>query len=130
MSNLKHLPKSIPAKDFEFQFDSTGALTNERYFGDFKCKIPNLKKQSEIAKHKAFLNAGYDATLDQGTKNIHHMVSYLKHTITSAPQWFYDSDGCYDLFDNNVIEDLYGEVLKREEEWIKQVWPDGQPSKS
>lgn len=126
MSDLKHLPKSIPAKDFEFQFDIDGALTKERYHGDFKCKIPNIKKQSEIAKHVAFLNAGYDLMLDSATKNIHHMVSYLKHTITKGPDWFYESDGCYDLFDSNVIEALYNEVLKKEEEWINTVWPDGQ----
>lgn len=128
MSDLKHLPKSIPAKDFEFQIDVTGALTKERYHGDFKCKLPNMRIQAEIDKYRAFLNAGYDAVLDPQTKNLHKMVAYCKHVITKAPVWFYDSDCGYDLFDVNVIQEIYDEILILEEKWIGEVWPDGQVS--
>tara|TARA_R110000868_G_C10973188_1_gene771482 strand:+ start:25727 stop:26113 length:387 start_codon:yes stop_codon:yes gene_type:complete len=128
MSELKHLPKSIPAKDFEFQIDVVGKLTGERYHGDFKCKIPNNRMQANIAKHKARLNAGYDATLDSGTKNMHHMNAYCTYTITSSPAWFLETDYGYDLFDIDVLEAIYDEVLRLEEEWINKVWPDGQLS--
>lgn len=130
MNEIKHLPKSVPAKDFEFTIDETGKLTNERYFGDFKCRLPNLKTQAQIAKYKAYLNAGYDAVLDSQTKNLHHMVAYCRHTITKAPLWFIDSDYGYDLFDMDVVEAVYNEILALEEEWIKKVWPDGQLSES
>lgn len=122
MNKLKHLPKSIPEKDTEFQLKSTGALTKEKYSGTFKCKIPNLRVQAQIAKTKAFLNAGFEDSLDSQMKNLHQMVAYLKHTVTDSPDWFRESDYGYDLFDANVVEEIYLKVLRFEEDWLEQVW--------
>lgn len=122
MNKLKHLPKSIPDKDQEFELKVTGTLTKEKYLGTFKCRIPNLRTQAQIAKTKAFLNAGYDESLDAQAKNLHHMVSYLKHTITEAPEWFSESESGYDLYDVNVVEEIYRKVLGYEEAWLKKIW--------
>lgn len=122
MNKIKHLPKTVPAKSFEFEVDLEGKLTQERYFGKFKSRIPNLKTQADIAKYNARLNAGFDAVLDPMTKNLHRMVSYLKFTVEEGPDWFFDSEFGYQLYDHDIIEALYFEVLSKEEEWYKSVW--------
>lgn len=122
MNKVKHLPKTIPSRDHEFSIDVQGSLTNENYKGDFKSKIPRLREQALIAKEKALMNAGFDATLDKQIKNLHHMVAYLKHSITDAPAWFYETDFGYDLYDTNVVEEIYHAVLEKEESWLESVW--------
>lgn len=122
MNKIKHLPKSIPDRAKEFEIKVKGALTGEEYEGEFKCQIPRLREQAMIAKEKAFLNAGFDATLDKAIKSLHHMVAYLKHTIKDAPDWFMQTDYGYDLYDTNVVEEVYHSVLKLEEEWLETVW--------
>lgn len=130
MNEIKHLPKTLPSRNAEFEIDIVGSLTKSDYKGGFSCKIPNQRAQSLIAKHKAFLNAGFDATLDKQIKNLHHMVSYLKFTIDKAPEWFIESDSGYDLYDTNVVEEIYHKVLKTEEDWLNTVWGSDKDNES
>lgn len=124
MSKIKDLKKSLPDSQYEFSLECQGAVTGKSYEGSFEGKIMNNREQAKVAKNKAFLNAGFDATLDVGTKNLHHMVSYLKFALTSAPSWFTESDFGYDLFDANVVEEIYGQVIKAEEAWYRDIWGD------
>lgn len=122
MSNIKDLQKSLPDMTHRFEVDMKGQLTNLSYKGDFVCKIPSAKDQSAIAKHKAYLNGGFDDGLDVGTKNLHHMISYLRYTLKEFPKWWEDNDLGYELYDVNVIETVYGFVLEFEQSWMEKVW--------
>jgi hypothetical protein len=123
MSNFKHLPKSLPKENPFFDLEETiGQLTKEPYSGRFECKIPNQRIQANIAKYKAFLNGGMDATLDSATKNLHHMTAYCKFCLVECPDWFKDSDYGYDLYDNNILEAVYHEILKKEQNWLDGIW--------
>jgi len=123
MSNSKHLPKSLPKVNPFFELKETvGALTKEAYSGRFECQIPNQRIQANIAKYVAFLNGGMDATLDKATLNLHKMHAYCKFTLVESPDWFCDSDYGYDLYDNNVLEAVYDEILEKEERWLEGIW--------
>lgn len=122
MSNFKHLSKSVPDMRSTFIISVEGILTKTKYEGEFTCKIPNIQTQASIKKYRAMLNGGLDASLDIETHNIHHMISYLKYTLEKAPEFWEESDNGYSLYDINVVEEVYKNVLKFEEEWIKTVW--------
>lgn len=108
--------------EHDFDYSGEGQITKFPYEGPFKCKIPNVKDQAAIAKHRAYLNGGYDQHLDVGTKNLHHMVSYLRYTLISYPDWWESSDLGYQLYDANVIEEVYANVLEFEQGWMEKVW--------
>lgn len=122
MTKINDLPKSLPSRDHEFTIKLVGNLTKHEYSGDFKCKLPNLKTQSLIAKTKAFYNAGFELSLDPVIKNLHHMVAYCKHTLTDAPDWFKNNDYGYDLYDDNILFEVYNKILEFENSWIESVW--------
>lgn len=137
MVNIKDLAKELPSMEHEFEVDVQGAVTGIQYKGTFRCKIPNVRTQAMIAKHKAFLNGGFDRDLDLGTLNLHHMISYLRYTLIQPdkkketpagyPDWWHDADLGYELFDINVIEAVYQKVLDFEQEWTEKVWgPQGE----
>lgn len=99
-----------------------GIITRKLFHGDFTCKIPNLKIQALIEKHKAMLNGGLQASLDPLTLHMHHMLAYLRYTLTDFPKWWKEADMGYDLYDGNIVEELYNRVMKFESEWMEAVW--------
>lgn len=119
---MSNLPTQLPETTEIFLIDCSGNLTKKTYTGEFTCKIPNLKDQANIAKYKATLNQGLDDILDIGTRNLHHMVSYLKYTLLKSPDWFEKSNYGYELYDANVIEEVYQKVLDFESKWVTEVW--------
>lgn len=122
MSNIANLKKALPSTEHSFSISVEGNLTRNQYDGNFACKIPNIKTQAAIAKHKAMLNGGFEEGLDIGTRNMHHMISYLRYTLTEMPKWWKDEDLGYNLFDINVIETVYAKVLEFEKAWYEEVW--------
>jgi len=122
MSNLADLKKSLPDLDHSFSINVEGILTKKPYSGNFSCKIPNIKTQAQIAKHRAMLNGGFEEGLDVATRNMHHMVSYLRYTLTEFPKWWEEADLGYDLFDPNVVEEVYYTVLDFEKKWYESIW--------
>lgn len=122
MSNFANLKKSIPPTETSFTIQTEGNLTKTQFEGNFACKIPNVKTQAAIAKHRAMLNGGFDDGLDIGTRNLHHMISYLRYTLTETPKWWQEADMGYELFDINVIEEVYQRVLDFEKAWFEQIW--------
>lgn len=122
MSEINKLRKDLPPMETTFQVEETGELTKKRYVGEFSCKIMNKKEQAMVAKHKAFLNGDMAQQLDFATLKLHHQISYLRYALTEYPLFWKNSDLGYELYDMNVIEAVYNQVLKFEEDWITQVW--------
>lgn len=122
MSEIKDLKKSLPDMTHAFSIEEEGMLTRQMFRGDFKSKIPDAKTRAMIAKHKVMLNGGFEKDLDLGTKLLHQMVSYLRYTLTEFPKWWKDADLGYALYDVNVIEKVYDEVLAFEKTWYESIW--------
>lgn len=130
MNNFKDLSKSLPEKTQTFEIDVVAETTKIRYYGEFEFTIPNLRTAASISKNEAALNGGLDAILDYGTKNLHHMISYLKFTITKAPKFWEESNSGYDLMDGDVIEAVYMKTLEIENAWIKACWGEKEEEKT
>lgn len=122
MNKSNSLPTELPPMEKSFQIEITGAFTKKRFIGDFSCRIPNLKDQCLIEKHKAFLDGEMAIHLPAGVRKTHHMISYLRYTLFEYPKFWKEADLGYELRDLNVVEDIYNKVLDFEENWMKQVW--------
>ena len=123
MDNFKEMMKKLPSNTGSFNIlDLEGIVTKHKYSGNFVSKVPNLRIQANIAKFRGVLNGGDDAGLDLGTQNLHHMIAYLKHVLVEFPKWWEESDYGYELYDINVIEKIYEEALKLENDWVETAW--------
>ena len=123
---MKDLPEQLPATDGVFQIDVVGAVTKQRFLGEFGCKIPTIKDQAQIAKYEAYLNGEYPVYLNQGVLKVHKQVAYLKYTLTDKPKFWRESEDGYNLRDPNVLEAVYAEVLAFEEKWYRAIWGEEQ----
>jgi hypothetical protein len=123
MLEVKDLKKSLPPMENSFSLVAfEGGITKKIYEGNFSCKIPNVKLQALIEKHKAVLNGGLEASLDGGTRHVHHMLAYLRYTLVQTPKWWSETDMGYELYDLNVIQEIYDKVLQFEKEWLENIW--------
>jgi hypothetical protein len=125
MSENVNPVKTIPDPNHKFQIDVIGKVTGKRFLGDFTSTIPRLKEQGMINKHEAYLNGDMAQFLAPGTRKLHQMIAYLRYTLKEYPSFWKESDLGYELMDLNVIIEVYDEVLRFEEEWMKKVWGDG-----
>lgn len=121
---MRELDKDLPTTSHEFLLDIQGRLTKRRYLGEFVCKIPTIKDQALIAKHKAMLNGEFPVYLDPGIVKIHDMIAYLRYTLTDYPKFWRESDLGYDLRDDNLIQAVYDEVIDFENNWLKKIWEE------
>ena len=123
MDNFKDMMKKLPSNTNDFNImDIEGLVTKHKYSGNFVAKVPNLRIQAQIAKFRGALNGGDDSGLDLGTRNLHHMIAYLKHVLTEFPKWWEESDYGYELYDINVIEVIYDKAIEQENAWVEAAW--------
>jgi len=126
------LPKELPSFTKEIEINTIGNITNQEYNGKFTYKIPNTRARSNISKLEARMNEGL--TLDQTTSILHYMLAYLRFTILEdesehiLPKWWQESDYGYDLYDTNVVTELYLECNEYENEFNEKVF--GKPEES
>jgi hypothetical protein len=123
MNQSKDLPKALPAMELDINFNIEGNVTRKTYSGDFKFRIPNLKARAQADRKRAELNGPIEERfLDPTVANFHTMISYLRFTLVESPKWWRDSDHGYDLYDSNVVSELYSQCTNYENSWMEQVW--------
>lgn len=122
MSKINKLSKEVPPTEKDFQVVVEGDTTKKRFVGEFRCRIPRRKEQCMIDKHRAFLNGPMPEQLSPETLKFHHRISYLRYTIVDQPKWWKEADLGYELYDSNVVDEVYNQVLAFEEEWLTAVW--------
>lgn len=118
-----NLPKALPPMETEFNLEVVGNMTKNVYNGTFKYHLPNIAKNSQIAVMEARLNGGVADHLDAGTKLLHYMLSYLRYTLDekTLPKWWVESNFGVDLYDANVVTELYQKCFHFEKDWNAKV---------
>ena len=107
----------LPTMVHEFEINVIGEDTGQKFFGEFKYKRPNLGTRRQIKIMEDSLNNGSE-TLDDEIKAINLMVSWLHFTIIEYPTWW---NGGLDLYDHNVILELYESIIKYEADFRKKI---------
>ncbi len=124
MSKLDKALRDLPPDETTFVIDVIGEVTKRRFLGEFTCKIPTIKDQCMMDKHRSYLNGEFSDNLEPGTLKFNKMVAYLRYTLKDVPSFWKKVDMGYELRDPNVIEEVYNQVLAFEDKWLKQVWDD------
>jgi hypothetical protein len=133
------LLKKLPETEYEFSIEVEGNTTKLKYSGNFKGVIPTNKIQSAIKRKEAALNSGlesdvskkllgllYDPILD-----LHYKIAYLSNVIVDSPSFFSESSCGEKLIgDLNVLDVIYNEVIKRENDWYEKIWPSEKKGKN
>ena len=115
--------KALPSMESTFTVSIKGTETAQQFDGTFTYKRPNLRVKSEIAKTTAILDSGLK-NLDEDTKFLHNILATLKHTIIKSPDWWDKADFGFELYDVNVVFEVYKACSDFEQKWVAEVWMD------
>lgn len=113
----------MPSMEHTFTVDLEGNETKKRYSGEFTYTRPTIHKRSEIEKMATRLN-GELANLPVEVIYLNNMRATLYFCLSNPPEWWTKSNSGGDLYDINVITDIFNECTKFDEEWKKRVWGD------
>lgn len=118
--------KTLPPMNHTFLVDLEGSETKQKFTGTFTYKRPNLRSKSQIAKMAARLNEDLK-NLDEDIAFLHQVLAHLYYTLEPHDNavWWKSSDNGYNLYDVNVVIEIYKECQKFEDKWFKEVW--GEP---
>lgn len=110
----------LPEFEFSFTLDVIGSQTGKRFVGDFVYHRPNIRDNSNIAKYRARLD-GDLANIDSSISTLHFALAHLRFTLSESPKWWSESDYGMDLYDVNVVLELFKTVDKFEETFNKKI---------
>ena len=118
---------TLPAMEHSFSINTEGTDTKQRFTGNFTYKRPNIRLKSDISKMTARLNEDLQ-NLDEDVAFLHFVLSTLRYTLTNMPDWWKEADYGMDLYDTNVILDIYKAVRKFETSYFEELY--GQQDKA
>jgi len=118
------MPKfTMPEMEKSFEVSVVGEATGELYKGKFTYKKPNLGKIRQIRCTKAALNEDFK-NLDEEQLFMNEMLSWLSHTLLEHPTWWVNSG--WDLYDYNVVVEIWSEVLIFEKSFKGKIEKQGE----
>lgn len=119
---------TLPSMETTFTLNLKGTDTAKQYDGSFTYRRPNRRAKSEAAKLTARLNEDLK-NLDEDTKFVHEVLGTLRFTLVESPEWWAKEDYGLNLYDENVIFEIYKVCMKFEREWTEKVWGNQEKAK-
>jgi len=113
----------LPSMEHTFSVEIKGKETNKLFAGEFTYRRPNLRQKAEIQKNATRMN-GDLKTLPDDVKIYHEMLAQMMICLVSAPDWWRDAFDGTELYDVNIVQELYRECMLFEQQWSANVWGD------
>lgn len=112
---------TLPSMQTTFAVKVKGSDTGQVFEGSFTYKRLNLRAKSNAAKLAARLNEDL-ANLEPDMKFTHQILAELRYSLIESPEWWQKSDFGLELFDENVIFEIYKNCVAFEKDWTDKVW--------
>jgi hypothetical protein len=127
----------LPTKDyimvnvFDFSIDVFGDSTGERWLGDFKGKL-RLSHRDQMAKDvtKRVLLGDNAQFASQDTIVRVEMFAHLGVSLTQTPSWWKEKGNGLDLFDDNVVIEVYEKLVAEQTKVISDIKKKGEADKA
>ena len=123
MSNAKQLSPKLPDCEFDFILENIeGNMTRQRYDGTFRCKILTAKERARAGVRLGALNLGLSAFVEKEADAFNYMVSWLEQSLIESPDWWKKSEHGQNLYDTNIVGQIFNKVEKLQHEWYFKIW--------
>lgn len=116
MSNMK-----LPNMEVKISIQVVGQESGINWVGDFVYCRPTLGERTNIDVMRARLSGDF-RTLDPDIAAFNEAVAHLRFTLKKFPDWWAQSNYGVDLYDSNVVMDIYEKAANFEAEWRRKVF--------
>jgi len=111
---------NFPSTEKTFYFDYTSQFGN-RYEGNFTVKcLLNIGEKHRMELEKTRLLGNYPNPTDDLT-GIAVILSNLHSKIVDGPNWWNQSNGGFNLKEEDALAELYSKVIDSEIEWRREL---------
>jgi len=111
----------LPKNERTFEVSETGATTGKSYEGKFTVKcILNMFDKRQLEMEKTRLMADYSNPTD-GLSGIAFILANLRVRVIDSPEWWKQSAGGDDIYDEDVLVKLYDKAMEAEKEWRDEL---------
>lgn len=119
MAQNKEL-KRLPSMEHRFDIQIEGGQSGVNWIGSFTYRRPSIGTKSQIEVLTAQFN-GDLVTLDSATKEINYALAHLRFSLIEFPDWWEDSTYGMNLYDYNVVLDIYSKCMEFEKIWSEKI---------
>lgn len=121
MADVQKAFAKLPPMEHTFDIQVAGNESGVNWVGKFKYKRPSLGARSRIDVMRARLNGDLD-NLSQDVRDFNEAVAHLRYTLEDFPDWWRDAAFGLELYDGNVISEVYNKCMDFEESWKAKVF--------
>ena len=111
----------LPNMEFGFDISVKGNETKTEYEGHFRYRRPSLGARTRIAATNARLNGDLENLKNPEVEELNFVLSHLRHTLIDTPDWWEEAFFGMELYDTNVVDEVYNKCIKFEAEWKSKV---------
>jgi len=111
----------LPKNDHSFTFSEKGERTRKTYEGQFTVKCLLSMEEIRQAGIKLDLLNGGSRTLPGGVALLNRAFAELSVRIIKAPSWWTDSNEGRELFDTNVVLEVFNKAIDAERVWDERI---------
>ena len=114
----------LPDMEFKFDINVKGNDTATVFEGHFRYRRPSLGARARIASTNARLNGDVENLKNLEIEELNYALAHLRHTLMDTPAWWEEAFYGMELYDSNVIEEVYNKCMKFEAEWKARIHSD------
>lgn len=107
----------LPKNEAVFDFEYTGLTTGKKYDGQFTVVcVLNMMRKHALEIEKTRLMADFQNPTD-GLFGLAVVLANLRVRIVEAPEWWKQSQGGFNVMDEDALVALYDKVVEQEAKW-------------
>lgn len=111
---------TFPSMEYAFDIQIKGEESQIVWAGKFMFRRPTLRERAAIAALEARLNMDL-TTIDPDARALNEALATLRFTLKDYPDWWKDTSYGDDLYDANVVIEIYNKCMEFEANWRKKV---------
>jgi len=122
---------SLPSMEYVFEIDVKGEESQRIWQGTFKYKRLTLGSRLAAAKKEVYLTEEIKYLLPNEAQRYAEMIAWLRFGLVEYPDWWAkDMKFGLDIYDMNIITNLWKKTQEFEEKWDKEVFGPKEEKKS
>lgn len=111
----------LPSMEHKFSIQIKGEESGLNWAGDFVYRRPTLRERTMIDVMEKRMN-GDLITIDPEVAAFNQAISHLRFTLKEVPDWFRDTDMGGNLYDGNVVLEIFNKCMDFEASWRKKTF--------
>ena len=130
------MENNLPPMEFRFTVDVAGEETGVKHTGEFVySRLTNKEKlisqqwseaqytPKDLPQKEEVQEDGSKKMVDQidQVANLYRIFSSVRFGLKTCPEWFTNSDFGLELYDFNVVLEVFNKKTDKEVEWINKI---------